>query len=60
MDMLDGRAPLPLQLLTAFQSSNENAVALLTGYIGPAISAQRLENLAELIDERKCDGVALY
>jgi hypothetical protein len=50
----------PIQVLTALQAGNENAVALLTGYIGAVISAQSLENLAALMDERKCEGVAVY
>jgi hypothetical protein len=46
----------PLQVLTAFEAGVENVVAFLTD----AISAQQLEQLAALMDERKCESVELY
>ena len=46
----------PLQVLTAFEAGVENVVAFLTD----GISAQQLEQLAALMDERKCESVELY
>jgi hypothetical protein len=46
----------PLQVLTAFEAGVENVVAFLTD----TISAQQLEQLAALMDERKCESVELY
>ena len=46
----------PLQALTAHQSGVENVVAFLT----ETISAQQLEQLAALMDERKCDNLEVF
>ncbi|MEQ1522498.1 MAG: hypothetical protein ABL936_14605 [Aestuariivirga sp.] len=46
----------PLQVLTAFESGVENVVAFLTD----GISAQQLEMLASLMDERHCETVELF
>jgi DNA primase len=46
----------PLQVLTAHEAGMENVVAFLT----EAISAQQLEMLAALMDEKKCESVELY
>jgi DNA primase len=46
----------PLQVLTAFEAGVENVVAFLTD----TISAQQLEQLAALMDERKCESIELY
>jgi hypothetical protein len=46
----------PLQVLTAFEAGMENVVAFLT----ETISAQQLEQLASLMDEKKCESVELY
>jgi DNA primase len=46
----------PLQVLTAFEAGVENVVAFLTD----GISAQQLEQLAALMDERKCESIELY
>jgi DNA primase (bacterial type) len=46
----------PLQVLTAFESGIENVVSFLT----EAISAQQLEQLASLLDEKRCDSVVLF
>jgi hypothetical protein len=43
----------PLQALTAYQNGIENVAAFLT----EMIIAQQLEQLATLMDERKCEGV---
>jgi CHC2 zinc finger len=46
----------PLQVLTAYEQGVENVVAFLTD----GISAQQLEMLAALMDEKKCESVELY
>lgn len=46
----------PLDVLTAYEQGVENVVAFLTD----DISAQQLEMLAALMDEKKCDSVELY
>lgn len=46
----------PLQVLAAHQSGIDNVVAFLT----ESISAQQLEMLAALMDERKCESVELF
>jgi hypothetical protein len=46
----------PLQVLTAFESGIENVVAFLT----ESISAQQLEMLASLMDEKQCETVELF
>lgn len=46
----------PLQVLTAFEAGMENVVAFLT----ETISAQQLEMLASLMDEKKSESVELY
>ena len=46
----------PLQVLTAHESGIENVVSFLT----EAISAQQLEMLASLLDEKRCDSVVLF
>ena len=46
----------PLQVLAAFENGIENVVAFLTDGIG----AQQLEQLASLMDERKCEGVEMF
>jgi len=46
----------PLQVLTAFEAGIENVVAFLT----EGITAQQLEQLSSLMDEKKCDSVQLY
>lgn len=45
-----------LDVLQAKEQGIENVVAFLT----ETISAQQLEQLAALMDEKKCDSVALY
>lgn len=46
----------PLQAIIAAQSGIDNVIAFLT----PIISAQQLEQLASLIDEKGCDGVEIF
>ena len=46
----------PLQVLMAFESGVENVVAFLT----ETITAQQLEMLAALMDEKKCETVELF
>ena len=46
----------PLEVLTAYEQGVENVVAFLTD----GISAQQLEMLAALMDEKKCESVELY
>lgn len=46
----------PLQVLTAYENGIENVVSFLTESITP----QQLEELASLMDERKCETVELY
>ena len=46
----------PLQVLTAFESGIENVVSFLT----EAISAQQLEQLASMMDEKRCESVVLF
>jgi len=46
----------PLQVLTAFESGIENVVSFLT----EAISAQQLEQLSSLMDEKQTDSVVLF
>jgi len=46
----------PLQVLTAYESGIENVVSFLT----EAISAQQLEQLAALMDEKRCESVVLF
>ncbi len=46
----------PLQVLMAYESGIENVVSFLT----EAISAQQLEQLAALMDEKQCDSVVLF
>ena len=46
----------PLAVLTAFESGVDNVVAFLTD----GISAQQLEMLASLMDERHCETVELF
>jgi hypothetical protein len=45
----------PLQVLQAAENGVENVVAFLT-----TITPQQLEQLAALMDERKCDSVELF
>jgi hypothetical protein len=47
---------IPLQVLTAHESGIENVVAFLT----ETISAQQLEMLVGLRDEKNCESVELY
>ena len=46
----------PLSVLTAYESGVENVVAFLT----EGITAQQLEMLASLMDERHCETVELF
>ena len=46
----------PVNVLAAFENGIENVVAFLTDGIG----AQQLEQLASLMDERKCEGVEMF
>ena len=46
----------PLQVLTAYESGVENVVSFLT----ETISAQQLEILASLMDEKQCDSIELF
>jgi DNA primase len=46
----------PLQVLTAHESGIENVVAFLT----ENVTAQQLEQLAALMDERKCETVEMF
>lgn len=46
----------PLQVLTAFEAGVENVVAFLT----EGITAQQLEMLASLMDEKQCGTVEIY
>jgi hypothetical protein len=46
----------PLQAIIAAQSGIDNVIAFLT----PTISAQQLEQLASLMDEKGCDSVELF
>ncbi|MDP2367254.1 CHC2 zinc finger domain-containing protein [Rhodoferax sp.] len=46
----------PLQVLTAYESGIENVVSFLT----EAISAQQLEQLASLMDEKQCESAVLF
>ena len=46
----------PLRVLTAFEAGLANVAAFLTDGIG----AQQLEQLASLMDERKCETVELF
>ena len=46
----------PLQVLSAFEAGVENVVSFLT----ETISAQQLEQLASLMDEKGCESVGLY
>ena len=46
----------PLSVLTAYESGVENVVAFLT----ESITAQQLEMLASLVDERHCETVELF
>ncbi len=46
----------PLSVLTAFESGVENVIAFLTD----SITAQQLETLASLMDERHCETVELF
>jgi DNA primase len=46
----------PLQAIIAAQSGIESVIAFLT----PTISAQQLEQLASLMDEKRCDCVELF
>ena len=46
----------PVRVLTAFESGLANVAAFLTETIG----AQQLEQLASLMDERKCESVELF
>ena len=46
----------PLQVLSAYEAGIENVVAFLTDTIAPL----QLEQLAALMDERKCESVELY
>ena len=46
----------PLQMLTAHESGIENVVAFLT----ENVTAQQLEQLAALMDERKCDNLEVF
>jgi hypothetical protein len=46
----------PLQALTAFENGIENVVAFLID----GIVAQQLEQLASLMDERKCESVEIF
>jgi hypothetical protein len=45
----------PLQVLTAYEAGETNVVAFLTD----AVTAQQLEQLASLMDERKVESVQL-
>jgi DNA primase len=45
----------PLQILTAYEAGVENVVAFLT-----TITAQQLEQLASLMDEKKVETVELF
>jgi len=45
----------PLQVLTAYEAGVENVVAFLT-----TITAQQLEQLASLMDEKKVETVELF
>ena len=46
----------PLQVLTAYESGVENVVS----FLADGITAQQLEELASLMDERKCETVELF
>ena len=46
----------PLHVLTAHENGLENVVAFLTETISP----QQLEQLASLMDERKCEQLEIY
>jgi hypothetical protein len=46
----------PLQVLTAHESGIENVVAFLT----ENVTALQLEQLASLMDERKCEHVEVF
>ena len=46
----------PLQVLTAHESGIENVIAFLT----ETVTAQQLEQLAALMDERKCENMEMY
>ena len=46
----------PLSVLAAYEAGIDNVVAFLT----ESISAEQLEQLAALMDERRCDTVALF
>jgi DNA primase len=46
----------PLQAIIAAQNGVENVIAFLT----PTISAQQLEQLASLMDEKSCEGVEVF
>jgi hypothetical protein len=46
----------PLQVLTGHQSGIENVVAFLTDNV----QAQQLEQLAALMDERKCENLEMF
>ena len=46
----------PLQVLSAYENGIENVVSFLT----EGITAQQLEGLASLMDERQCDTVELF
>lgn len=46
----------PLQVLAAYESGIENVVSFLT----EAISAQQLEQLAAMMDDKRCDSVVLF
>ena len=45
----------PLQILTAYEAGVENVVAFLT-----TITAQQLEQLASLMDEKKVETIELF
>jgi transposase len=46
----------PVQVLTAHENGIENVVAFLT----ENVTAQQLEQLAALMDERKCENVEMF
>ena len=46
----------PLQVLTAHESGIENVVAFLT----ENVTALQLEQLAALMDERKCEHLEIF
>jgi hypothetical protein len=46
----------PLEVMRAFENGIENVVAFLT----EAVTAQQLEMLSSLMDERKCETLSLF